>query len=218
MSSNFSSKMEKFGKALFTRIKIPYFLALIASLPILSFAILSQNQHSINELEFRFFKAIRKAKSAMEKKGRRERFLERHSKPDPYFLDTQIESLHFLTREIDRLKTWSAHPAIPRKELIHDRMAYLQSEDNRLTFVEEEIQTSDLFKETIEKQRHPIQVDTQDLAELLSIIEDVPKIGGQPIFRRPQLLITDFSLKKMKTPLNDEVFELNIDLLKREFQ
>lgn len=218
MFSNFSSKMEKFGKAIFTRMGIPYFLIFIALLPFLSFLLLSQNQFAFNELENRFFKAIIKAKSAMEKKARKERFLERHTKPDPYFLDTQIESIHFLNAEIDRLKTWSSHPAIPNKDLIHDRINYLQCDENRLSFLEEGIQTSDLFKETVEKQRHPIQADTRDLIQLLSIIEDFPNESIKPIFSRPQLLITDFILKKTKTALNDELFELNIDLLKREFQ
>jgi len=53
------------------------------------------------------------------------------------------------------------------------------------------------------------------LKTLVHLIEETDplKNSGQ----RPQLLISDFSMAKKNTLLQNEVFEIKMDLLKREF-
>ena len=73
------------------------------------------------------------------------------------------------------------------------------------------------MKEVEEKQRHPVQMDESDLKQILSLIEDLPVDSFLPSAGSPQLLIKEFRLKKQETPLHTEVFEVEMDLLKREF-
>ncbi len=217
MSRNFSSWFERFGRFIFTRIRIPFFLLLLALPPFVTTLFLMQNRSSFSDLQSRFSSAMKKAKTALERKNRKEKFLERHTRPDPYYLDIEIESLSFLEPEKKRLETWLSHPAIPNKDGLNQRLHFLQSEENRLSFIEEEMQISDLCKETIEKQRHPVEMDNDDLKNLLALIEETPLSQTSSKGARPQLVVTDFTLKKTKTDLENEVFEIHLDLLKREF-
>jgi hypothetical protein len=74
------------------------------------------------------------------------------------------------------------------------------------------------MKETLEKQKMPIELDEEDLKNLLALIEETPFHLALPKMNRPQLIISDFSLTKKNAPLQNEVFELRMDILKREFQ
>ena len=70
------------------------------------------------------------------------------------------------------------------------------------------------MKEVDEKQRYPVQMDESDLKQILSLIEERQTSGR---YKRPQILIKTFTLKKCETPLQTEVFEVEMALLKREF-
>jgi len=206
---------EKMGRLLFAKIRLPFFIVLLILPPLFSALYLFSKTQMIETLQDRFFLAMKKGKTAFARKERKEKFLARHSKPDPYFLDKEIESLSFLTNEQVSLKQWLLHPALSHKDLLADRLHFLQSAENRLSFSEEEIQLSKLCKETVEKQRKPVEIDSEDLKKLLCQIEEIPTIDDTQ--KRPQLLITHFSLHKKATPLHNEVFEIQMELLKREF-
>lgn len=203
---------EKVGRILFSKLRIPFFLLLLATGPLLSGFYLFQKLSSTDLVQESFAIATKKAKAAFARKERKEKFLARHVNSDPYFLDKKIESFSFLKKEQDSLKQWLFHPAISQKKLIRDRLEFLGKE-NRLSFSEGEIQVSPLCKETIEKQRYLVEMDGEDLKKLLSAIEEFSDDSQH----RPQLLITHFSLHKKETPLFNQVFDVNMDLLKREF-
>lgn len=202
---------EKIGRYIFTRIRIPIFLLLLAIGPICVGCFLFWEKQSVELLQEQFMTAKSNARTAFDRKGRKERFLGRHAKSDPYFLDSTIESIGFLEDEKWQLKAWESHPAVSNKQLIAQRNRSLG--ENRLAFVEEDIQVSKLYKETAEKQKTPIELDSHDLQNLLAIIEDQTEAK----IPRPQLVITNFSLKKKTTLLQNEILEINMDLLKREF-
>ncbi len=209
--------LERWGKQLFTKISLPLFYILMLSPLLFTAALIYMEKSAFQELEDRFSAAVRKGKLAMERKAKKERFLHRYSHPDPYFLDQEIESLVFLRKEKERLQSLLHHPALPRKEPIQERLSYLAGSDNRLSFIEENIRSSNRIKETEERQRHPVQLDEEDLQRLLSLIEDLPIGSFSPLKQSPQLLIRDLKLKKLTTPLLTSVFEMELDLLKREF-
>ena len=217
MSPRISVYFERIGKALFTKIKIPIFLALVSMPLVLCSLILLKQKTDLQNTQARFCSAMKKAKSALQKKNRKEQFLARYSPSDPYFLDTHIESLNFLEDEKKDLKLWLAHQAIADKRDLQERLNFLNSEENALAFIEDQLDFSNAYKETVEKQRYPVQIDHRDLKRLLTLIEDIPLSGALSKAQRPQLLITDFVLKKLQTPLQNEVFEVEMQLLKREF-
>lgn len=136
---------------------------------------------------------------------------------DHFYIDKQLESLTFLEDEVEglnelaSLSSYGNHPAMKR------RLDFLTGQENRLIFTEGVVQSYDGFQETQETLLHPIEVNGEDLKKLLARIEgrDIGPYSASP--DRPQLIITDFKLDKKNTFGSNEVFILNLRLLKREF-
>lgn len=206
---------EKCGKIFFLKMRPAFFFSLVALPLFLAGLFLFQELMHLRELEERFIKASRKERLAMERKGRKDRFLERYSKANPYFLDQMIESFPLLQNEKVRLESLQSHPAFPESLSIRDRLHFLN--ENKLAFREEKIENSKEMKEVLEHQLYSVQMDEDDLKQILSIIEDVPIETHLPKDHAPQILIKDFRLKKIQTALHTEVFEVEMDLVKREF-
>ncbi len=209
--------LEQCGKIFFSKMRPIFFFSLLISPLLFSLSYLFIQNNRFHELKDSFEMAIQKGKVAMDRKAKKERFLKNYSYSDPYFLDQQIESLHFLQLERANLEALLSHPALSKKGFLQDRLSFLDGAENRLSFIEENIQASSQIKETEEKQRHPVQMDEQDLQKLLSLIEAIPIGNYLPANRSPQLLIRDFKIKKQETPLKTSVFEVEMELFKREF-
>jgi hypothetical protein len=205
--------LENTGRLLFKHLRMSLFFAMLATLPLCTGIFLFFQHQSVNRLQEALLATNLRAKTAFEKKDRKERFLKRHADPDPLFLEKQLQSLSFLGQEKVRLKTLWGHPALVNKHLAGKRMGFLNSGENQLLFQEEQIQISNPYKEFIEKQKRPVEMDAEDLNHVLALIEE-PIIT---LDHRPQLIITDFSLHRKQTSLQNEVLEVNFDLLKREF-
>ncbi|HLB53025.1 MAG TPA: hypothetical protein VJK48_04885 [Chlamydiales bacterium] len=188
------------------------------SIPILIATLfLFMQNRNLEELEELFIGASRKAKTAFERKQKKERFLGRYLYANPYFLNEQIESIVFLQREKQQIQALFSHPASVDKDLLQERLAFLSGNENRFSFIEENIRFSKEMKETEEKQRYPVQMDEDDLKKVLSIIENIPIGLHTPISSSPQLLIRELRMKRLQTPLQTEVFEVEMELHKREF-
>ena len=207
--------LEKWGQICFGRMR-PLFFFTGLLLPLLGIALFLFFEFGrLYDLEERFARAARKEKLARERKSRKDRFFQRYSHADPYFLDRQIESFPLLQAEQQRLEKLLHHPAFLESQKLQERLAFLR--ENRLAFTEENIATSPQMKEVEEKQRHPVQMDENDLKKILSLIEDVSIDSILPATNSPQILIKEFQLKKQKTVLQTEVFQIEMDLIKREF-
>jgi hypothetical protein len=206
---------EKCGKLFFSQIR-PLFFFVLLCLPLACAALFLFFQYTeIQNLESRFANSARKAKIALQRKDRRERFLIRYSQVNPYFLDEEIESFSLLQNEKQRLELLLNHPAFPNHQLLKERLSFLA--ENRLAFAETNIRTSAQVKEVEEKQRHPVQMDEEDLKQILLLIEDLPSESSLASEKRPQIVIKDFRLRKQQTHLQTGIFEVDMELLKREF-
>jgi len=208
--------VEKIGRFLFNRIRLPFFLLLLSVGPVCVGVFLFMEKQSVDLLWEQLEIGKMKAKTAIDRKERKERFTQRHLESDPYFLNKELESLSFLEEEKINLKKWLNHPGISRKDRIAQRVRFLENGENKLVFQEEEIRLSKLYKETVEKQKSPIEIDANDLKKLLSLIEDLPS-ENLPLTRRPQLIISEFSMHKKTTPFDGQAIEVKLDLFKREF-
>ena len=69
------------------------------------------------------------------------------------------------------------------------------------------------IRETEEKQRYPIQVDEKDLEKLLSLLEGVSNASSSP-----QIVVTQCQVQRKPIDIGGEVYELELELLKREWQ
>lgn len=172
-------------------------LAFVPSvIALLAFGMSSQ---SLQETKWNIQTLTSKARSNALQNARTQKLMEKLENADPYYLEKSLEGARFLTREIAQLEAAGDDK----------RLSYLTGEQNRLSFAELGLQRLDRFQEVEARQKHPIELDGEDLKELLSLIE-----GDSPT--APQLIIKQLELIRKPTSSQDEVFLLNLELLKRE--
>ncbi len=135
----------------------------------------------------------------------------KYSQADDFFLDNQVESLTLLRKEREALENLIQNPSFTGNEAAEKRYTFLAGEANRIQFTQGSVHTGEGgVQETAEILAHPVEANASDLKELLARIE-----GERP--GKPQLLVTDFWLKRKAHSNGNEVFEINLKLLKREF-
>jgi hypothetical protein len=132
------------------------------------------------------------------------------SDSDPLFLENHLEALTFLKKERESLEQLLQSPTFTGNEAAEKRYALLTSVSNRLEFLQSPSQNIEGVQETFCWLSHPVEIDAHDLKEVLNRLEGTRK-------GKPQLLITDFKCQKKTLLSGNEVFELNLKLLKREF-
>lgn len=136
---------------------------------------------------------------------------------DHFYIDKNLETMTFLEPEVESLKKISSNKNFPEDENIKKRLDLLTGTGNSLMFAEGVVLSNPIFQETTETLVHPVEVNVSDLKHILAKIEGVPMDGYTPGPNRPQLIIIDFKLDKKSASDKNEVFVLNMKLLKREF-
>lgn len=136
---------------------------------------------------------------------------------DHFYIDKHLETLVFLEPEIEGLQKILAEKNAILDEGFKKRLDFLTHGSNNLTFSEGVVQKFPFFHETLETLVHPVEINSQDLQKILARIEGVTIGPMPPGPGRPQLLITEFKLDKKKISERNEVYLLNLKLLKREF-
>lgn len=136
---------------------------------------------------------------------------------DHFYIDKHLEVLTFLEPEIEALQKIIAHKNFTDDEVIKKRLEFLTGPNNSMRFSEGVVQTFPQFQETTETLIHPVEVNLPDIQKILSLVEGISIGNFKPAPNRPQLIILDFKLEKKKTTDKNEVYSLNMKLLKREF-
>lgn len=136
---------------------------------------------------------------------------------DHFYIDKRLESLSFLEPEIEALQKIVNHKNFTDDEAIKRRLEFLTGSGNSIRLAEGVVTTYPQFQETTETTIHPIEVNVTDIQKILSLVEGVTIGSYQPAPNRPQLLFLDFKLEKKQNNDKNEVYLLNMKLLKREF-
>jgi hypothetical protein len=136
---------------------------------------------------------------------------------DPFYVDKVLESLRLLQTETNSLKKIADNPNFADNEQVRRRLEFLTGSQNRLEFTESNVQTTAHFKEVTELLAHPVEVDAGDIAKILSLVEGVEFSSNKPPANRPQIILLEFKLDKKNAIDKNQVFQLNMKLLKREF-
>ncbi|MCE2982487.1 MAG: hypothetical protein LW832_02860 [Parachlamydia sp.] len=136
---------------------------------------------------------------------------------DHFYIDKHLESLTFLEPEIEMLQKISNDKNFAGDERIKRRLEYLNGPSNNLAFSEGVVQTFPFFQETMETLVHPVEVNAADLLKILARVEGIEVESVEGGTNRPQLIITEFKIDKKKVNESNEVYQLNMKLLKREF-
>lgn len=168
---------------------------------------LENNLQHVQQLAY-----VRKRKQALNMTVR-----EYYRESDHFYIDKHLETLTFLDPEVETLQKLVNNKYFAGDENVKRRLEFLTGPANSLLFSEGNVQVYPFFQETTATLVHPVEVNLTDLKEILSLIE------GQPIgpFKagpnRPQLIILDFKLDKKVVSDSNEIFVLNMKMLKREF-
>lgn len=136
---------------------------------------------------------------------------------DHFYIDKYLETLTLLEPEIEALQKIMNHKNFTGDASITSRIDFLNGQGNSLVFTEGVVQSYPLYQETTETLSHPVEVNIEDIRKILSRVEGM-KIGPyKPSPNRPQLIVLDFKLDKKKQVNENEVYSLNMKLLKREY-
>jgi hypothetical protein len=130
------------------------------------------------------------------------------------YLENEIESLQFMLPEIQKLQAF-LHLNTNNEEN-QKRLNYLQSGQNSLRFRQQNFQRVGSLQEMEAKQLHPVEMNREDLKNLLARIENLQI--GKIIHNSfpPDLLIKNIEVIKKPLPSDEEVFLVNLELIKRE--
>lgn len=136
---------------------------------------------------------------------------------DHFYIDKNLESLSLLEPEVESLRNMTANPNFNDDENVKKRLETLSGPGNRLSFSEGVVQSSPVFQEVTETLVHPVEVNVNDLRQILCLVEGVSIGNCVPPPNRPQLIVLDFKIDKKNVSEKNEVYLLNLKLLKREF-
>lgn len=136
---------------------------------------------------------------------------------DHFYIDKHLETLTFLEPEVEGLQKLLTNKNLADDEAIKKRLEFLTGSGNSMSFSEGVVQSAPQFQETTESLVHPVEVNNSDLQKILAKIEGTEIGSYQPSPNRPQLIILDFKLDRKGISEKNEVFVLNMKLLKREF-
>ena len=136
---------------------------------------------------------------------------------DHFYIDKNLETLTLLEPEIESLNGMLSNPNFPEDENVKKRLEILTGPGNSMIFTEGVVQSTPLFQEVTETLVHPVEVNVENLQTILCRIEGISIKGCTPPPNRPQLIILDFKLERKDISEKNQVFSLNLKLLKREF-
>lgn len=142
--------------------------------------------------------------------------IDHYRQADHFYIDKYLETLHFLKPEVENLQTIVNNPNFAFDDTVKKRLDHL-TQKNRLVFVEGTVQSYPQFQETVETIVQSVEVDVEDLQEMLSRIEEICINSYNPPPNPPQLLILDFKIDRQRLFENNEIYNLHLKLLKREF-
>lgn len=195
------------------------YLLAICCLPLFLIVMwLFSNLESINQLETSLQIKQTEAMQKARKQSGNLALANAYKKVDHFYIDKNLEKLVLLEPEIDALKKISENPHFADNDLVRKRLEFLTGPLNHLSFSESAVQSTPQFQEVVELQAHPVEVDMADVRRILSLIEGVEFSTAKPVAGRPQLILLDFKLDKKTASDKNEVFTLNMKMLKREFQ
>lgn len=202
-----------------SRYKLPdtvlWSLLIAAPIPFLLFlySFVSRMQN-LSDIEEEMERIHLKASHALEIQRRESSLMASLQHPDPHYLEKNMESLTFLLPELKKIESLPLDNS--EDEYSGTRVQFLKGGGNRLIFSEEQTRTSETFRETEEKQQHPVEMNEEDLKKLLCLIEGITIWPYGPKEGRPQLIIKDFILTKKEIAPQEKVFVISTQLIKRE--
>ena len=134
-----------------------------------------------------------------------------------FYIDQEIETISPLKDEVQSLQKILSSGFHANEDAFRRRLQFHTSGQNAISFVEGSVKAYPGFQETQESLAHSVEVDSNDIKAILSRIEGV-RFNEQAASssQRPHLIITDWKMEKKKGP-TQEIYVLDVKLIKREY-
>ncbi|MBA3236830.1 MAG: hypothetical protein H0T62_00580 [Parachlamydiaceae bacterium] len=171
----------------------------------------------VNELEYTVQNAHELALKVERKQAANIATANSYRNADHFYIDKNLETLHFLVPEVDALTKVIENPNFIEDESTRKRFEFLKGKQNQLTFAESNVQTHPFFQEVTETLLHPVEINQTDLQQILTLIEGRDIGPFKAPQDRPQLILLNFKIDKKSIREKSEVYELSMKVLKREF-
>lgn len=172
---------------------------------------------TIDQLRMRVESVESKATSYKQRQSVNLAVIDHFRDADHFYIDKYIETLTFLEPEIEAIQKIINNKNFPGDANIKKRYDFLTGSSNSIVFTEGIVQSYPLYQETTETMTHPIEVNVADIKKILARVEGSEIGSYKPGPKRPQLIILDFKIEKKKQENENEIFNLNMKLLKREY-
>ena len=173
----------------------------------------TQTDDLIMQLSF----LAQKTPKAIEKKKSYEDFIQKHTSQRGNFLQQESDKLQLLSKETAFLTPFLSNPLCLSKDKIQNRLNFLQSKQNKLTFISTDFQKNSKQQQTSLKLASKVYVNKEDLKKILSLIEQEPIDEFTNPILGPQMIISSFQLTSQISSVQTENFELYLELIQREF-
>lgn len=194
------------------------YLLLAGTLPIIfAWLTFSSQLNSVSQLEYNILNVQQQAFNREKKQSVNMAVRNHYRDADHFYIDKNLETLTLLEPEIESLKNMSGNANFNDDENVRKRLEALTGPVNKISFTEGVVQSSPTFQEVTETLVHPVEINVDNLREILCLVEGISIGNCTPPPNRPQLIILDFKLDKKNVSEKNEVFQLNMKLLKREF-
>jgi hypothetical protein len=177
----------------------------------------SSTLERVRAVEWRIWSIQEQALNREKKQSANVSVLNHFAQADHFYIDKNLETMSFLEPELESLRKMQGDPNFPDDENIKKRIDTLTGNSNNMVFTEGVVQSTPLFQEVTETLVHPVEIDVGDLKRILCRVEGIPIGDCTPPPDRPQLLILDFKMERKNISEDNDVFLLNLKLLKREF-
>lgn len=197
--------------------RLVLYIVLIGLIPIvIALTQVYSSYSTLNQLH-RNLETVQMMGLNQERKQSQNRAVRQHFKnKDHFYIDKNVEPLRFLKEEKEALEKITREHNFVEDPNVSKRIEYLESE-NTITLSEGPVETHLFFTETEGTLSRPIEVTVSDIKEILTKIEGVEMGPLTPGEDRPQLIITDFKLKKKTSSQRGDIFTLTMKVLKREY-
>lgn len=193
------------------------YAAAAACLPIVLVLFYFFNQKSaINQLQEHVEYLQSRVELVQIKQASNQHVIAHFADADRHYLEKHLESRLLLEPELQSIEAL-IDGGLPVSDPLKKRFEFLSTDQNRLLFTEGDPVIFSNIQETQEQLLHPVQINVSDLLKILSLIEGVELDKTTIPPNRPQLIITDFKIEKKEPLPKNEVYQLNLKLLKREF-
>jgi hypothetical protein len=126
---------------------------------------------------------------------------------NPQYLSQVVETLPLLKPELNRVQALARQ--YPSNTALQERISFLQSDKNRIHFIQVDQRSGPFFQETEHKMQNSVQMNEDDLRNFLTVIED------KNTKDRPLLFMKTFDLKRLKEKADEIVYNVQVELIKR---